>query len=317
MPRSGTTLVEQILASHPAVFGAGELKEIGLAIQKLQQLTSSDTQFPDYLAHANIEMMNQTADEYLNFLSSISDGKYNIITNKMPQNFWYLGLIHKLFPLSKIIHCKRNPLDTCISCYFADFADGNKFSFDLENLGTYYTQYQKIMKHWRDTIGVPMLEIQYEDLVKNPEALSRELVGYCGLEWDDKCLSPHKTKRDVLTASTLQVRQRIYTSSIDRWKHYDRHIGPLREMLGDPAIGRADAVCARNILLIKILSTLYKRNCRTFTRTYNSKGHAHGKHYTPQRSGRKFQRPDRNRGQWLLELQIPTDRFADARCSHL
>ncbi len=236
MPRSGTTLVEQILASHPDVFGAGELKTVGETMLEIQHAIGNKAPFPDYLAHSTAELLEHAARRHLQRLAKLR-GKQRgrLVSNKMPQNFWYLGFIHLLFPNALIIHCKRNPLDTCLSCYFTNFADGNEFASDLDDLAAYFEQYYRIMAHWREA-GVPMLEMPYEDLVRSPEASSRKLVEYCGLEWDESCLTPHKTRRDVVTASSTQVRERIYTSSIDRWKHYEQQLSGLRRQLEERGI---------------------------------------------------------------------------------
>ena len=156
-----------------------------------------------------------------------------MVTDKLPGNFWNLGIIKLLFPLSKIIHCKRNTLDVCLSNYFSNFSDGSSYSFDLKNTGVYYRQYEKVMAHWENTLQLPMLNIQYEDLVKDQDRLCRELIEYCGLKWSDKCLSPHSNQRAVSTSSFNQVREIIYSTSIDRWKHYDMHLGALRMALED------------------------------------------------------------------------------------
>ncbi len=233
MPRSGTTLAEQILASHPAVYGAGELREIGTIIRQLPATIGADAGYPECLDYADKNTMDELAGKYLRGLTSLAGGGYRLVSDKMPTNFWNVGLIKQLFPGAAIIHCSRNPLDTCISCYFTDFGEGNLHSFDLANMGVYYRQYQKIMRHWRDTLGIQMLEFPYEDVVRDPESWSRRLIDYCGLEWDNACLSPHRNRRDIATASFLQVRQRVYTTSVDRWKHYEAHLGPLHKALED------------------------------------------------------------------------------------
>ena len=231
MPRSGTTLVEQILASHPAVYGAGELKDIGNIMMNMPRVVGMDTPYPECFEYLDRVTLNELADGYLQKLASMSGDGRRIVTDKLPTNFWNLGLIKRLFPGSIIIHCSRQPLDTCISCYFTDFAEENLHSFDLEDMGIYYRQYRKIMHHWKNTLGIRMLDIPYEDIVREPEHWSRQLIDYCGLAWDERCLNPHTTRRDVTTASFMQVRQPIYTSSIDRWKHYRAHIDPLVKAL--------------------------------------------------------------------------------------
>ncbi|HYQ71664.1 MAG TPA: sulfotransferase, partial [Gammaproteobacteria bacterium] len=231
MPRSGTSLVEQILASHHAVHGAGELKDIGVLIQQLNEQAGSGLSFPACLQLMGSERLNGFADAYLDKLASLGGAGCLVVTDKMPGNCWNLGLIWHLFPSARIIHCRRDPLDTCLSCFFTDFAEGHQFSYDLAELGGYYKQYRKVMRHWKEVIEVPMLENRYEDLVSNPEAATRRLVEYCGLDWDENCLAPHKTRRAVSTASFTQVREEIYTTSVGRWRHYEKYLGPLRDAL--------------------------------------------------------------------------------------
>ena len=232
MPRSGTSLTEQILASHPSVFGAGELQIISEISKGLPARIGTGTGYPQCLVSASSALMNTCANEYLAKLKSVSGGNCPVVTDKMPENFWDLGLISRLFPSARIIHCTRDPFDTCISCFFTDFRDGHEYMFDLASLGSYYRLYQRVMQHWKDTIKISMLELHYEDLVNKPEEMSRKLVDYCGLEWNEKCLSPHKNRRAVETASFSQVRHKVYTSSVNRWKNYDRHIEGLRKTLG-------------------------------------------------------------------------------------
>ena len=232
MPRSGTSLTEQILASHPSVFGAGELPAISDIREKLSFLTGARAAYPQCLDGSSSTLMNTAANGYLTGLKTVSGGEYPIVTDKMPENFWDLGLISRMFPVARIIHCIRDPLDTCISCYFTNFRDGHEYTCDLASLGTYYRQYLRIMQHWKQTIKIPMLELNYEDLVSRPEEMSRQLVAYCGLDWNEKCLSPHKTRRAVRTASFSQVRHKVYTSSVERWRNYGAHIEVLRHALG-------------------------------------------------------------------------------------
>jgi len=232
MPRSGTSLTEQILASHPTVFGAGELQIIGEIRKELPARIGTGAGYPQCLGSASSALMNACANEYLAKLKSVSVGNYPIVTDKMPENFWDLGLINRLFPSAPIIHCTRDPLDTCISCFFTDFREGHEYMFDLASLGSYYRIYQRVMQHWKDIIKIPLLELHYEDLVSKPGEVTRQLVDYCGLEWDERCLSPHKNRRAVETASFSQVRHKVYTSSVGRWKNYDRHIEVLKNALG-------------------------------------------------------------------------------------
>jgi hypothetical protein len=153
------------------------------------------------------------------------------ITDKMPGNFKYAGYIACLFPNVKIIHCRRNPLDACLSIYFQSFNSAHQYSFDLENLGHWYRDYLRLMEHWNQVLGNNIHNVEYADTVSNLEETARKLVDFCGLEWDAQCLEFHKSERNIKTASVWQARQPIYKSSLERWKRYDKHIGVLKEIL--------------------------------------------------------------------------------------
>ena len=148
-----------------------------------------------------------------------------------------VGILALAFPNAKIIHCKRDPLDTCLSCYFVKFKEALSFSYNLVELGHYYRDYERIMAHWQKTLPTPILDIQYETLVADQEAQSRRLIDFCDLEWDDRCLSFHKNDRPILTASSWQVRQPMYNSSSGRWRRYDKYLGPIKQVLGYQADG--------------------------------------------------------------------------------
>ncbi len=149
----------------------------------------------------------------------------------MPNNYLHIGLIATLFPNARIIHCRRDPLDTCLSIYCHDFPGNHPYAYDLANLGHYYRQYDRVTDHWRRVLPQPMLEVQYEDLVADQEGMTRKILNFCGLEWDDRCLAFYKTERVIHTASRSQVRRPIYKSSVGRWKRYERHLGPLKAAL--------------------------------------------------------------------------------------
>lgn len=231
MPRSGTTLVEQMLASHPAVHGAGEREEIGRLASNLQAITKSYVGYPDCVADFTPDMTVQAAQQYLDAVGEEA-GDALRITDKMPLNFRQLGLITMLFPNARVIHCRRDPMDVCLSCYLLGFAGRMAFAYDLQGLGHYYRLYDRLMAHWREVLPLRMFEVRYEDIVENFEAKSREIVDFAGLDWDDRCLRFHETRRTVLTSSNLQVRQPLYSSSVGRWRHYEAGLGPLREALG-------------------------------------------------------------------------------------
>jgi hypothetical protein len=231
MPRSGTTLVEQILASHPAVFGAGELDDIRQISAALPSLLGSANPYPECLAQAGQSSLTKIADRYLVHLRGLSSDARRI-TDKMPTNFLHLGLIELLFPQARVIHVIRHPLDTCVSCYFEEFTTTNSYAYDLEQMGIYYKQYERIMRHWKDVLKIRMLDVRYEELVDNQENICRQMIEFCDLEWDDRVLRFYETKRDVATPSFDQVRQPLYRKSIGRWKNYERHLGPLMRVLG-------------------------------------------------------------------------------------
>lgn len=229
MPRSGTTLTETIIASHPDVYGAGELPDLLHLIG--QPLGEAKVGYP-----LNVELMAQEdmacmGEQYVRQLQMRSPTSKHI-TDKMPANFLGLGLIHLMLPNAKIIHVRRNPVDTCISAFTRLFNKSQHQSYDLREIGRYYLDYMSIMAHWREVLPAgAFYEIQYEQLVANQEEESRKLIAYCGLEWNNACLDPHKTERNVKTASVTQVRQPVYTSSVERWRVYEKFIEPLLEEL--------------------------------------------------------------------------------------
>ena len=227
MPRSGTTLVEQILASHHKVFGAGEIKDFDQIARSIRGDGGRETPYPDYVAALGPERMRQLGTQYVERLRAYSAAAERI-TNKMPSNFFYVGLIHLALPTARIIHTRRNPIDTCVSCFSKLFTGAQNFSYELGELGRYYRRYDELMAHWRRVLpaGV-MLEVPYEDLVADFEPWARRIVDHCGLEWDDACLAFHETKRPVRTASASQVRRPIFKSSIGRWLAYKDLLEPL------------------------------------------------------------------------------------------
>lgn len=231
-PRSGTSLVEQILASHPDVFGAGELDWFVRTAEALPGYLDVSVAYPECISVLGKESIGDLSSRYLGYLRSLATGEQRI-ADKMPGNFLYLGLAHILFPHARIIHCRRDPMDACISMFTEYFPGAVPYSYNLSKLGAYYRQYERIMEHWHSVLppGV-MIEIDYEALVQDQEVESRRLVEFIGLEWDDACLAFYKKKRRVNTASDLQVKKPIYTSSIGRWKNYRKHLGPLQERLG-------------------------------------------------------------------------------------
>ena len=229
MPRSGSTLVEQIISSHALIYGAGELQAIpGIALSITQQLEYANP-YPECMTLFDVKMAEEYSARYLQELAlHCSTAKH--ITDKLPGNFVNIGLIKTLFPDARIVHCQRNPLDSCISIFFHYFV-GLKCSFDLTELGKYYLDYQRLMSHWEKLFPGEIFTVQYEDLVTDQEIVSKQLIDYLGLEWDENCVDFHTNERDVMTPSNIQVRQPIYKHSMNRWKPYEKHLQPLIEVL--------------------------------------------------------------------------------------
>jgi hypothetical protein len=232
MPRSGTTLVEQILASHPRVHGAGELKGI-LEIAHLVTTQHPSAPYPVCLSGSTEKELRQYAAAYLDELGRSSADALRVV-DKMPRNFLHLGLVQTLFPRARVIHLRRDPLDTCLSIYFHNFSNAFPYACDLGSLGRYYRRYTGLMQHWREVLTISVMEIRYESLVNNPEDEIRRLLDFCGLDWDTACLRFYETGRDIDTPSYRQVRKPVYRNSVSRWKKYEAHLGPLREALGTP-----------------------------------------------------------------------------------
>ena len=232
MPRSGTTLTEQIIASHGEVFGGGELEHIGVAARHHAGGPGKEGRLPECLAELGEADLDRIAGNYLVKLNALG-GDAVRVTDKMPYNFRHLGFINQLFAGARIIHCVRDPLDTCLSSYMQNFRRGNLQTNDLGHLGAYYNNYRRLMDHWRAVLDLPIMDIVYEDLVADLEGKSRELIDFIGLEWDPQCLRFHESGRVVNTASYDQVRQPIYNRSVGRWRHYERHLGPLKDALAE------------------------------------------------------------------------------------
>lgn len=221
MPRSGTTLAEQILASHPQVHGAGELPYWNGAAGRYAA-AGADA--------GDDASLRRLADDYLALLDEVSHDASRVV-DKMPANFMFLGLIHAALPLARIIHLERNPIDTCLSIYFQNFGSAHSYANDLGDLAHYYSEYRRIMDHWRRTLPAgAILDVPYEGLVENPEHWSRAMVEFIGLPWDARCRDFHGIERIVSTFSKWQARQPINTASVARWLHYEKFVGPLRSL---------------------------------------------------------------------------------------
>jgi tetratricopeptide (TPR) repeat protein len=239
MPRSGTTLTEQIVSSHPAVVGGGELPfwlETGAAWDAggMRSMTS--------------ENARRVAEDYLTVLRDLGPDAARV-TDKMPPNFMWIGLIHLIFPKARIIHCKRNPIDTCLSIYSTYFTARMDFAADRGDLMFFYRQYKRLMEHWQKVLPPAVYyETTYEELVADREVRSRELIAFCGLDWNEACLVPEQNERQVRTASTWQARQPVYKTAVERWRRYNKltisraagSVPAAPRWLGDPRIRSED-----------------------------------------------------------------------------
>ncbi|MBA3565112.1 MAG: sulfotransferase, partial [Gammaproteobacteria bacterium] len=229
MPRSGTSLVEQILAAHSSVHAAGELELIPALAARL---AAGGEAWPQSMRMLTTDALVAMAADFRRAAAFPASG-IERVTDKTPGNFLFLGLVELLFPNARIVHCRRDPLDTCLSCYFQNFGGRSlPFSYELAHVGAYYREYERLMRHWREASGLPMLDVVYEDLIGDPERVSRVLVEFAGLEWQPRCLSFHEIDRPIATVSHAQVRKPIYTSSVGRHRHYEQYLGPLKAALG-------------------------------------------------------------------------------------
>ena len=231
MPRSGTSLVEAILASHSLVYGAGELDWFDQLVSALPGLTGNKTTYPECVTQLDAKTIHNLGEKYITYLKMLSQGSAYVV-NKLPANFQRLGVIRLLFPNAKIIHCRRDPMDTCLSIYSRLFPKNLPWSYNLHKLGEYYVEYERLMQHWREvTPDDYIFDLQYEELVANQKSVTQNLLNFIGLPWEDSCLDYYKNRRGVRTASSQQVKQPVYNSSIGRWKHYEKHLGPLMEAM--------------------------------------------------------------------------------------
>jgi tetratricopeptide (TPR) repeat protein len=223
MPRSGTSLTEQILASHPAVYGAGEVRFWHEAFTALEKA--------GFGSDNAVSLLPGMARDYLARVTASSGASARVI-DKMPANFLYAGLIHAALPRARILHMQRHPLDTCVSIYFQSFFNMGPFANDFDNLAHYYREYLRVTAHWRAVLpATALLEIPYEALIADQEGWTRRTLDFIGLPWDPKCLDFHETDRVVITASKWQVRQRINATSAGRWRNYEKHLGPLQHLV--------------------------------------------------------------------------------------
>ena len=229
LPRSGTTLTEQILASHPRVYGAGELNLLKQDFDALPGAVAADLPPVECLARLDDKAARQLATAHLARLAE-RDAAADRVVDKMPENYLYLGLLAVLFPRARIIHCRRDLRDVAVSCWMTHFRH-IRWAADHEHIAARFADYRRIMGHWRRGLPAPVLEVDYEETVADLEGVARRLVSWCGLEWDPACLAFHETARPVRTASVTQVRQPVYSRSVARWKHYEAHLAPLMDRL--------------------------------------------------------------------------------------
>ena len=227
MPRSGTSLIEQILASHSQVYGAGELSHLWTLCRNAVAVDA----FPEGLAQLENSELRNLGAEYVSRICQ-HNSKSNIITDKAPINFLFIGMIQRILPQAKIIHCQRDPMDTCFSIYKKFFSGDHPYAYDLGEIGAFYRAYQKLMNHWESIYADRFLSINYEELVADPEPAIRGLLSYCQLSVEPACLRPHQNTRAVHTASATQVRRPIYKSSVRLWQRYENHLDELKSALG-------------------------------------------------------------------------------------
>jgi tetratricopeptide (TPR) repeat protein len=227
MPRSGTSLIEQILASHSQIFGAGELLLVDQVAGHIRNLLPGAPPFPEMMLKMSPADFRSIGAIYLDKLAQRASTAMRI-TDKMTVNFLFLGLIHLALPNATIIHAVRDPADTCVSCFATHFTKGNQHTYDLAELGRYYRHYRNLMAHWHDVLPPGrIMDVHYEDLVADLERVARRIVAHCGLSWDARCLDFHRTERPIRTASASQVRKPIYRDSVGRWRRYHAFLDPL------------------------------------------------------------------------------------------
>jgi hypothetical protein len=237
MNRSGTSLVEQILASHSQVYGAGELAAITKLAVNLPSSLHSSTEYPACLPQLDANAIRAMANRYLHFLSGRNSQALRVV-DKFPANFLHLGFIATLLPNAHIVHCQRAPLDVCLSIYFNRFAEANHYAYDIDNIAAYYADYERLIAHWRKVLPVEILDVQYERLLDNLELESRRMLDYCELDWENACLAFHRSRRPVRTASSWHVRQPLYRTSMERWRNFEPYLDGFKKALWDRGVIR-------------------------------------------------------------------------------
>jgi len=230
LPRSGSTLLEQILSSHSLVDGTHELSDLGKTVRTNRRLTMPPARYPTSIASLEADGFKRLGGEYIK-RTRRHRGSSPFFTDKNPNNFVHVGLLHLILPNAKIINARRHPLDSCYGSYKQLFAQGQPFTYDLVELGDYYLQYQRLMDHWHEVLPGKVLDVQYEEVVADLEGQVRRIIEYCGLDWEESCLKFHETDRSVKSASSEQVRRPIYSSAVNTWRRYESHLGALIEVL--------------------------------------------------------------------------------------
>jgi len=238
LPRAGSTLLEQILASHSRVEGTAELPDIIAISRKLAQKTREHPagKYPEILTELSADQFRELGEGYIES-TRVQRGDLPFFIDKMPNNFRHIGLIHLILPNAKIIDARRHPMAGCFSGFKQLFAQGQTYTYNLTDIGRYYRDYVTLMDHWDDVLPGRVLRVQYEDMVADTENQIRRLLEYCGLEFEEQCLRFYETKRAIRTPSSEQVRQPVYTEGLDQWRNYEKHLGPLKEALG-PVLDR-------------------------------------------------------------------------------
>ncbi len=226
-PRSGTSLLEQVLASHSRFFGAGELSLVRESFEELGRDADgiSEARALETLQGIDADTVRRLAANHLGRLQAYSASADRII-DKMPDNYMYLGFLTMLFPNARFLHCRRDPRDVAVSCWMTQFRQ-IPWANDVESLTSRFAEYQRLMEHWRRVLPAPLLDVDYEDMVADVEAAAHRALAFCGMEWEPACREFHRTRRPVRTASVMQVRQPIYRGSVARWRHYEKALQPL------------------------------------------------------------------------------------------
>lgn len=230
MPRSGSTLVDQILCSHSSVAGAGENRHFINALEYYGAQCAPDKSYPHGFTNASVEKLQVLADEYLNGIAYLNNN--HAITDKTLGNYHYVGILSLLFPNARFVHVKRHPIATCYACYKRPFAVGNlPWSYNMNHIEAYYRSYDKTMKHWDRVLPGRIHHLEYEALVARQRETTQALLDFCELPWDENCLEFHKTSRNVSSLSNAQVRQELYSSAVNQWRNYEEHLGPLSALI--------------------------------------------------------------------------------------